>query len=89
MTNVGERPFQPDLGTSIPRLLFDNVDFGTAAQIADEITRVIEKYEQRVILTEVDVTPVPDDNTFEVTIHFEIIGIPYTQEIEFYLESTR
>ena len=89
MTNVGERPFQPDLGTSIPRLLFDNVDFGTAAQIADEITRVIEKYEQRVILTEGDVTPVPDDNTFEVTIHFEIIGIPYTQEIEFYLESTR
>ena len=89
LTNVGESPFQPELGTSLSRLLFDNCDYGTASQISDEITRVIEKYEQRVILTEVDVTPVPDDNTFEVTIHFEIIGIPYTQEIEFYLESTR
>ena len=89
MTNVGERPFQPDLGTSIPRLLFDNVDFGTAAQIADEITRVIRKYEERVVLSLVDVNPIPENNAFDVSIEFEIVGIPHTQTIEFYLESTR
>ena len=89
LTNLGERPFQPEVGTSIPKLLFENIDFGTASRIASEITRAITTYEERVQLSWVDVVPRPDDNSFEVSIEFEIVGIPHTQTIEFYLESTR
>ena len=88
-TNPGERPFQPTLGTGIRKLLFENVDYGTAARLSEEISRVITNYERRVKLIEVIVTAVPDDNLFEVFIEFEIIGIPYSSIIEFYLESTR
>ena len=31
LTTPGERPFQPNLGTGIRKLLFENLDFGTAA----------------------------------------------------------
>ncbi len=89
LTNIGERPFQPELGTNLSRLLFEPCDFGTASQISDEITRVIRKYEERVVLSLVDVNPIPENNAFDVSIEFEIVGIPHTQIIEFYLESTR
>ena len=89
LTNIGERPFQPELGTNLSRLLFENCDYGTASQISDEITRVIRRYEERVILSLVDVNPSPENNAFDVSIEFEIVGIPHTQTIEFYLESTR
>ena len=89
LTNIGERPFQPELGTNLSRLLFEPCDFGTASQISDEITRVIRKYEERVVLSLVDVNPIPENNAFDVSIEFEIVGISHTQIIEFYLESTR
>ncbi len=89
LTSPGERPFQPDLGTGIRRLLFDNLDFGTASRISQEISRTIKTFEKRVILNRVRVNPDPDNNRFDVTIEFEIIGEPIPQEIEFYLESTR
>lgn len=89
LTNPGERPFQPDLGTGIRRLLFENLDFGTAARISEEISRTIKTFEKRVILQRVRVNPDPDNNRFDVNIEFEIIGEPIPQEIEFYLESTR
>ena len=89
LTYPGERPFQPELGTGIRRMLFENLDYCTAARISQEISRTIKKYEKRVILNRVRVDPDPDNNRFDVSIEFEIIGQPNPQEIEFYLESTR
>lgn len=74
MTKRGERPFNSNLGSRVTELLFDLLDFGTAASLRDEIVILINKYEPRVNLLDVTVTPDEDNNAFEVYIEFEIIG---------------
>ena len=86
----GERFFNPILGSGVRRLLFDFVDVGTAASIEEEILTTISNFETRVTNVQVQVDPRPDQNNFDVTVFFDIIGqsLP-TQEFSFILESTR
>ena len=85
-----ERFFNPLLGSDVRDTLFDFCDYGTASIIAEQIEEVILNYEQRVANLTVEVIPRPDNNTFEATIVFDIIGqsLP-SQNISFILEVTR
>ena len=92
MTRRGERPFQPLIGSRIPELLFDILDFATAATISDEIFTLVDRYERRVRLVDVVTTPNFDSNAYEIQIEYEIIGReldsgPLTTEL--LLERTR
>ena len=70
--------------------LFEFVDFGTASVIRDQILVSIRNFEPRVTNVRVRVDPSPDENSFEVTIFFDIIGQEFpTQEYSFILEATR
>ena len=42
-----ERPFQPELGSNLRRMLFEPIDAITAAQIEREITEVVRNFEPR------------------------------------------
>jgi len=89
-TIPGERFFNPDLGSQVRSSLFDFVDFATADVIEDEIVETIERYEPRVENVSVQVDPQPDENTFDVTVFFDIVGQEFpSQEYSFILESTR
>jgi len=89
-TIPGERFFVPILGSGVNRLLFDFVDVATADSIEEEILTTISNFESRVANVKVQVDPRPDQNNFDVTIFFDIIGqsLP-TQEFSFILEATR
>ena len=89
-TIPGERFFNPILGSGVRRLLFDFIDIGTAASIEEEILTTISNFETRVTNVQVQVDPRPDQNNFDVTVFFDIIGqsLP-TQEFSFILEATR
>ena len=89
-TIPGERFFNPILGSGVRRLLFDFVDVGTADSIREEIITTISNYETRVNNVSVQVDPRPDENNFNVTVFFDIIGqgLP-TQDFSFILEATR
>lgn len=89
-TIPNERFFQPLLGSDVRSSLFDFVDYGTASIIQDQIFTTIENFEPRVNNVRVEVDPDPDNNTFEVTILFNIIGqdVP-AQQFTFLLEATR
>ena len=90
LTTQGERPFQPVLGSNVNNLLFENMDKLTAAALKDEIKNTIENYEPRVELEEIIVDPNFDNNEFNVTIQYYIVGIDVPeQELSFVLESTR
>jgi predicted component of type VI protein secretion system len=66
------------------------VDFGTATVIEDQILTSIRNFEPRVENVRVEVLPRPDDNNFEVTVIFDIVGQEFpTQEYTFILEATR
>jgi phage baseplate assembly protein W len=89
-TIPNERFFQPLLGSDVRSSLFDFVDFGTATVIQEQILTTIDNYEPRVNNVKVEVDPQPDNNTFEVTVLYNIIGqdVP-VQQFTFLLEATR
>ena len=85
-----ERFFNSLLGSDVRSSLFEFVDFGTASTIQDQIQVAIENFEERVENLIVEVDPVPDDNTFNVMVIFDIKGQEFpTQEYSFLLEATR
>ena len=85
-----EKFFNSVFGSDVYRSLFDFVDFGTASIIQEQIKTALNNFERRINNVKVEVEPRPDDNDFEVTVIFDIIGqdLP-TQEFSFILEATR
>ena len=89
-TLPGERFFNENLGSKLSRALFENIDDISASIIQDEITNTINNYEPRVDLISVDVSPDYDNNEFNVTINYYIVGIDVLpQQLSFALQPTR
>ena len=74
-TTPGEKFFNPEFGSSIGEILFENVDDITAVSIQDEIKNSLGNYEPRVELIDVFVDTNFDENQFDVTITYRIIGV--------------
>ena len=89
-TIPGERFFNPLLGSSVYDSMFDLADFGTSTLIESEILTTIGNFEPRVENVRVRVDPRYDQNNFDVTIFFDVVGqeLP-SQEFSFILEATR
>ena len=90
LTSPGEKFFNPDFGSNVSKLLFENLDEVTALAIRDEIETAINNYEPRVSLIDVEVTPDFDGNSLDAKIKYRIVGadIP-PQQLEFVLLPTR
>ena len=89
LTNHYERPFQPEIGSNIRRLLFENVDTVTAAQIEREISEVIRNFEPRAQVSRVNAIPSPDENKYQIYLEFFIINSTSPITINFFLERIR
>ena len=61
LTTKGERPFQPDLGSNLRNLLFENLDVATAAEIGDDIRQTLDQFEPRITVTGLEVDANFDD----------------------------
>ena len=86
----GERFFDEFFGSNIRSSFFEFVDFAASASIETEIREAIQNFEPRVSELDVTVDAIPDDNTFEVTLVFSLIGeAAPRQSYTFLLESTR
>jgi phage baseplate assembly protein W len=89
LTNHYERPFQPELGSNIRRLLFENVDSVMAAQIEREIEETINNFEPRAEVSKVTAVASPDENRYNVELEFFVINSPNPITINFFLERIR
>jgi len=89
LTNHYERPFQPDIGSNVRRLLFENLDNITASTIKDEIERTIVNYEPRATVKTINVTADYDNNGFKVYLEFFIVNQTTPIIINFLLERIR
>ena len=89
-TLPGEKFFDQSFGSRITESLFENIDEITATIIVDEIRQSIDNYEPRVEVDDVKAFPDFENNSFDVTITYDVIGseIP-TQELQFVLQSSR
>jgi len=90
LTSPGERFFNPKLGSEVNEILFDTVDDISAAVIRDEIEQTIIKFEPRVKLEDVKVKGDFENNQFDVTITYDVIGVDaLPQQLNFALQPTR
>jgi|TARA_R100000353_G_scaffold118557_1_gene84487 hypothetical protein len=85
-----ERFFDSNLGTNIRELLFENMSASSVMIIEDMVRSTIRNYEPRVGDIGVEVDAIPDGNTLNVKVLFEIIGLEAPlQSFDFILEPTR
>ena len=89
LTNHYERPFNPDLGSNIRKLLFENIDAVTAIMIEREITQTIANFEPRVSVIGTTVIPDYTNNGFNIQLYFNIINRTEPITINFFLERAR
>ncbi len=84
-----EKPFNPDFGSNIRRLLFENLDNLTASAIEREIEETVRNYEPRVNLLETTARADFENNGFKVEMKFMIINQTQPLTISFFLERIR
>ena len=75
-TILGEKPFQPLFGSVINESLFELSTALSEMKVSDEITQSLLNYEPRIENTEVTVSVYPDSNEMNVTVQYDIVGIP-------------
>jgi phage baseplate assembly protein W len=82
-TNRGERLYQPDIGSDLSNLLFEQMTDGMATTISNLIYSTLEQYEPRAKILRLSVIPNYDRNLYDVTISFMIINSqePFTLNI--------
>jgi phage baseplate assembly protein W len=89
-TLPGEKFFDETFGSTISRTLFENVDTINAASITDQIRQSINRFEPRVQLISVNSFPDFDNNAYDVTIIYRVIGADVPpQQLQFVLQPTR
>jgi len=89
-TSKGEKFFEPEIGSLLSRLLFENISQDLVNDVKREIEVVIKNNEPRVKLLDVVVIPDYDLNQLNVDIEYLIIGIESSpQQLSFILLPTR
>ena len=86
LTQVGERFFNPFLGTNTTSYLFELSTSFAENALLKEIEDVLQTNEPRINLTSVTVNAEDDLNSFECFIEYLIVGIPEAlQTVDFIL----
>ena len=89
-TKLGERFFNPLLGSKVEEQLFELPNAAMAYELEDDIFLLLENFEPRVANAKVQVTYVTNSNDLEIQIKYDIVGLTAArQQIEFILQSTR
>jgi len=88
-TVPGERLFQPEVGSGITALLFEPVDPITTEVLRQSIANTLTRLEPRLQLDNVDVVPNEDENEYEITLFFTIVGISQPASLTVTLERLR
>ena len=76
LTNHYDRPFHPEIGSNIAALLFENFGPITGNQLSRTIHEMITNFEPRARVESVEAIPIPDNNTYDVSIYFYVDNMP-------------
>jgi uncharacterized protein len=72
-TAYGERPMRPEFGCGIHDEVFAPADAATFGRIAADVRASLRRWEPRIAVQEVDVTPDPDDaSTIYIDIRYTV-----------------
>ena len=89
LTHIGEKLFNPIVGSYVYNLLFDNIVPETTIALQTSIEDVINTYEPRAIVNQVIVDPDPNNNGYLITLIISFVNSPEPTAVEFFLERLR
>ena len=89
-TKLGDRFFNPLLGSEIENSLFEIPDEAVTYNLEDDIIVLLENFEPRIANTEVRISYPINTNELNVSIAYDIVGLSIIrQNVDFILQSTR
>ena len=88
LTSNYERPYQPQIGSRIKRLLFEQMDLVTEELLKSEIKAALATNESRMTVQEVIVTPQYEQNSYAVKIVFTTKSTPDPDQVVITLQKT-
>lgn len=88
LTNNHERPFQPQLGSGLRALLFENATPFTAFALKDSIENLITQYETRVSQVSVQVIDNSERHAYQINVSF-LASYDVVADVTFYLNRIR
>jgi phage baseplate assembly protein W len=88
-TKKYEKMFNPDFGSNLDVILFENISSLTASALQKEISVAISNYEPRVNMKSVDVSPYPEKNGYSVTLTFYLLNATRPTTVTVFLERNR
>ena len=89
-TQIGERFFEPLLGTSLEGSMFELSTEEIGIELESEIRVLIENYEPRIRVSRIKAEASPDTYELNVNIVYDIVGLAIPrQNIEFILQPAR
>ena len=89
LLDKGERLFQPNLGSDIRASLFENVTPTTIILLKDKVREVLNAYEPRCNLLDVEVLGDIDENALTVNVVFNVINSEAPQSISIGIDRVR
>jgi phage baseplate assembly protein W len=89
LTNLGERLFQPFVGSNVNAILFENNTEDTLNNLEFYIQNTIENNEPRVNLIQVLVNSGYGENSISITIVYNLINNPEPVSFSFLLKRVR
>jgi len=89
LTDRGERLFQPNIGSDVRASLFENATPVTLKILEERVRDVINNFEPRVSLIDVDVFSIYDDNRVQVTIYFYVKNREDPLSVDVFIERVR
>ncbi len=84
-----EKPFHPEIGGNVRRLLFEPLDNITANLLSNELKTIIKNFEERVNVIGVYVDTNSTEDGYTVTIEFYIVSLADPITISFFLQRIR
>lgn len=87
LTTKTEKPFAPYFGANLNNLIFNLSEDFDDGQIKDVIVNAIGNYEPRAQVREVNVNLLPDANTVNVTVIFQVVST--NEEVQLDVSLTR
>lgn len=76
LTSFNERGFEPDFGSGVRGLLFENAGVSTVNAIRDQIKTAVGNYEKDVELVNVDVVWDESDQSYTATMYYTEMNNP-------------
>lgn len=84
-----DRLFNPDIGSNLDTILFENISPVSASILESEITNLIQNYEPRATLTTVNVTPSPQENGYYISLTYYLVNATLPTTVTLLLERDR